>query len=831
MLKDKIAPRDLSFLVAMWHKKPKISTTLRQALTVSAKYNSIAIRAEICLKIEWGLAKMKSTKLITATHESIKNLVPERQARAVAEKAIYFILSVFISKGTAFGMYAPFGAAFLAAVPYENMFSSLLGTILGYILPAEINIGIRYISTAIAVCAIRWTLNDLPAIKSHKLFPPVLAFASTIATGLAVNISTINDFGEAAMYITEATLSGGAAYFFSESMQTFFSKSKKIKQADLVYICLTLFAVILSLASVTIGAISVGKVLSTLVVLFCARFLGLVGGSIAGTAAGVVLGLAASSPSYIMGAYAFGGLIAGLAASFGRFACCASFMAASLVISVQSANPEAIISSVYETLLASAIFLFLHEEIGEKFMGLFSTPAVSTPGANEVKDSVATKLESTSKALIGVSESINMVSEKLALAGASTFEEIYSRAVAKVCENCGLKTFCFSANGSDTADSISAVRTKLTECGKVGVEDFPQSLTKRCNRTNDIVGALNELHREALEKKVSQERVSQVRSFMSEQFSDIGLLLGDIAAEVKNDDNFDIELAPKIASELKHLDIIPLEVTCKHDKLGRVSIEFETNYREDAEIKKLALERRFSRLCGRKLAQPGIAQVADRVKIKLTERPIFDVQVGVAQHVCNGGTLCGDNYTHFYDGSGRMFFLLSDGMGTGGRAAVEGAMTCKVLESLVKAGINFKTALKITNSALMAKSEDEFLATVDLLCADLFTGNINVLKAGAPLTLLRKNDKVVKYAPSSLPIGILNDINIANCEELLTKDDRVLMFSDGAVSQGDEWLAYELAGWTCESAQDFASSLLDKATKNKNFDDDITIAAMKVLEC
>ena len=158
-------------------------------------------------------------------------------------------------------------------------------------------------------------------------------------------------------------------------------------------------------------------------------------------------------------------------------------------------------------------------------------------------------------------------------------------------------------------------------------------------------------------------------------------------------------------------------------------------------------------------------------------------------------------------------------------------MACKVLENLVKAGITFKTALKITNSALMAKSEDEFLATVDLLCADLFTGNVNLLKAGAPLTLLRKNDNVVKYAPSSLPIGILNDINIACCEELLTQDDRVLMFSDGAVSQGDEWLAYELAGWTCESAQDFASYLLDKATKNKTFDDDITIVAMRVLEC
>ena len=771
---------------------------------------------------------MKQIDLITATQQQVKKLIPEKQIQVVMANIVYFILGVFISKGTVFGMCAPFGVAFLSAVPYGKLFPGFIGTLIGYILPSEINIGIRYISTAIAVYAIRWTLNDLPRIKMHKLYIPILAFTATIATGIAINLANISDWGEVAMYITEAILSAGSAYFFGKAAKIFLSRQAKMKQAELVYLCLSIFIVILSLSKVTIGYISVGQVLSILVILFCAKYLGIVGGSIAGTAAGVVLGLSASSPSYIVGAYAFGGLISGLAASFGRFACCISFLVITLVISVQAASAEAMISGVYEVLLASLIFLLLNDQIGEKFTNLFFSQNI-IQSHNEEKERFASKLESTSKALLGISESVNIVSEKLALFEENSLDEICAKSISRVCDNCGLKTFCFDVKSNETADSMANLSTKLKENGKIFLEDFPISFSNRCNRLNALVDNINTLYRESLDRKMAQEQVAQVRSFVSEQFFDIGLLLSDVAAEAKKDEIFDSELAKRVSIELQNLGLIPMEVTCMINTLGRVCIEIETYHLEKSDVQRLSLPRRLSKLCGKKLSQPSITQVADRLKIKLTERPIFDVQVGVAQHICNGGTLCGDNYTYFYDGSGKFIFLLSDGMGTGGRAAVEGAMTCKVMESLIKAEINFQTAIKITNSALMVKSEDEFLTTVDMFSADLFTGNINLMKAGAPLTFLRKNDKVVRYFQSSLPIGILKDVSIASCDNILTSDDRVLMFSDGALSQGDKWLADELAGWTCEDSQAFAEYLLDKAKKSKRFDDDITIVSMKML--
>ena len=53
---------------------------------------------------------------------------------------IYLIGGALVSHGAVFGSYAPFGAAFCAAVPYKNALSAVVGSIFGYILlPWEID--------------------------------------------------------------------------------------------------------------------------------------------------------------------------------------------------------------------------------------------------------------------------------------------------------------------------------------------------------------------------------------------------------------------------------------------------------------------------------------------------------------------------------------------------------------------------------------------------------------------------------------------------------------------------------------------------------------------
>lgn len=530
-----------------------------------------------------------------------------------------------------------------------------------------------------------------------------------------------------------------------------------------------------------------------------------------------------------MGAYAFGGLISGLMSPFGKISCCLSFLAANMIISVQTGSPTVVISEIYEIITASLIFIFLRDDIGDKFVEIFSSP-INYDRHEGLKDTVAMRLDFTSKTLMNIGKSIDVVSEKLAQIRKNKKSNICLNSIDKVCNNCGLKTFCFDTKNSDTLESFLQINEILRSNGKVNKESFPENFAKRCNRKSELANNINALYREAIEKEVSDRRISEVREFVSEQFADMGTLLSEMGKEIRNYKTFDLELAKKITVELKKLKLIPIDVCCRYDKLGKIFIEIEITGTDKNELEKLNLSRKLSKICSRKLDLPCFSHTENVCRIQLSDKPTFNIQIGVAQHICKNGVLCGDNYTYFNNGMGQMVFILSDGMGTGGRAAVEGALACKIMESLIKSGMSFFTAAKITNSALRVKSEDEVLSTLDILNVNLFSGEIKLLKAGAPLTFLKKGNKVIRCAPNSLPIGILKEINVAECSNVLSDNDKILIVSDGAISDGDVWLEDMFKNWINEDSQSFANSVVKRLSNEKisDFDDDITVIAIKL---
>ncbi len=204
----------------------------------------------------------------------------------------------------------------------------------------------------------------------------------------------------------------------------------------------------------------------------------------------------------------------------------------------------------------------------------------------------------------------------------------------------------------------------------------------------------------------------------------------------------------------------------------------------------------------------------------------------MAQHVCGNGRLCGDSWEAFQDGSGRQHLVISDGMGTGGRAAVDGTMASGILSKLMEAGVGVDASLKIVNAALMAKSGDESLATLDLCSVDLFTGEAEFCKAGAPVSFLRKGGEAFMVEAPSLPAGILREVRFSKLNETLEDGDLAVLVSDGAIAGGSEWILKELEEWDGDSPQKLAEKLTEKAVNQRQDgrDDDITVAVLLLQE-
>ena len=212
--------------------------------------------------------------------------------------------------------------------------------------------------------------------------------------------------------------------------------------------------------------------------------------------------------------------------------------------------------------------------------------------------------------------------------------------------------------------------------------------------------------------------------------------------------------------------------------------------------------------------------------------PLYDVEIGSDQHIADGGKLCGDCIDYFSDGMGKTYALVCDGMGTGGRAAVDGNMAVSVMGRLLRSGLSPDSSLQIVNSALMIKSGDESLSTVDLAGIDLYTGGVTLKKAGAPLTYIKKGGRLTAREMPSLPAGILNNIKFSTESIHLKAGDMVVMVSDGVLTGDERWLERLIKTWNEGSAQDLAQAVVQEAIRRRaeTKDDDITAVVVRLTE-
>lgn len=353
-------------------------------------------------------------------------------------------------------------------------------------------------------------------------------------------------------------------------------------------------------------------------------------------------------------------------------------------------------------------------------------------------------------------------------------------------------------------------------------------------RINDITRKENEQSRDELSeeeyirREIILEKTNQIRMVASDQFFSIAGMLEDLAFEFDDAEQFDDLASQKIRRLLGEYDIFPLSVSVIEDKFGRVRVEILTDGVIDLENEKLQKE--IGKICSRYFDIGKVTNFKNEAMLSFNERPNYKLNFGFAQHSAEG-KLCGDTVKIINDNKGHSILIISDGMGKGSRAALDGAMGAGLLSRLINAGFGFDSALKVVNSALLVKSNDESLATLDIAQLDLFTGKCEIFKAGAPASYIIKNGSITKCALSSMPAGILRGIEFAKRTAVLGVDDSIILLSDGITDLGDEWLEsvlYSLGDMECQASADYIlASALEACDKDKIDDMSVIFARLE----
>ena len=745
---------------------------------------------------------------------------------------VYFLCGAVVSHGAVFGSYAPFGAAFCAAVPYQNSLSSALGSILGYILLYPKG-SFRYVATVITIFALRWLLNDIKAVSRSRLFAPLVAMIPLVCTGVVIAAVNYRGQSDIIMCLTEALLSAVGAYFFSQTI-LLSAGSRGIStynQQEIACIVMSGCIFLLSANSLTIAGISIGRILAVTAVLFCAYYGSVSGGCIGGVATGIIFGIGSENFGFVSACYSFGGLMAGLFSYIGRLGTVITFTVCSGIISLGDGFTAKTAAAFYETIIASVIFLFVPKEFGNRISS-FVTPHTDTSHSEGLRRSVIMRLDLASNSLKNISQAVNAVAVRLKDYYSSDIDSVYTKCVEENCTRCGMRAFCWQDVREKKADRFSQITPILKNYGTVDGSDIKKLFNKKCCKSEEMAQSINS-HYESYKCFIAAEaRVSQIRGVVAGQFSGLGDILHDFKEEFESFETYDIAASERVCAYLKSNGFVPIECSCRIDRLGRMTVELELADADRKLLKKNNMVREVSKLCGRTLNAPQITAVSNRSRAVFSEKPKFDVQIGSAQHVCSNGSLCGDSFNYFNDGQGRFVSVISDGMGTGGRAAVDASMAVSIMSKLLKVGFGYDCALSVANSALMVKSQDESLATVDVVSLDLFSGNAEIMKAGAPITFVRQSGKINRIEPTSLPAGILSDIKLTHDNILLNDGDIIVMLSDGAVSISDKWIGAMMRDFDGDEIQTLVNDIIDEATIGSKLgrDDDITVIGVRVVE-
>ncbi len=758
----------------------------------------------------------------TAAVSGLTGRVRKLDIYTLAEYAARAIMGLILGRARLFGAISPFGVAFAAASPDGlRGLVTLLGVLAGSLTLGDLYISIKYIAAAMLV---RATLHFFPELGSKPAKMGV-TFAAMAVIG-AVYVWDANwEVTQAAFYVVEVFLAAGTVYFYEVALSPMGGSeaARDLRALQSVSSLTLLGTLLMSLGSLELfGAMSVGRCLAVVVIMFAVFKGGTSTGCVAAAALGLLMDLAQSGPPFFTLSYTMCALIAGIFTREGRLVFLLVY-AASGAISVLWARPWGVgAPPLYENFAASVIFMALPEELLSRLRYLLPSGA-SGFGFLKAREYTRDRVELCAQAFRGIYEAVRASDSQYG----ENIAEIFDRASDAVCRSCPMSPRCWQQEYVDTLDIMNNLTPILTERGSADLADLPERFRESCQRPERLVGAINAEARVFLTRRQYRARLRESRGAAYNQYYDISAVLASLARELGGE----IEVEPALEIRLrKYLRGMAIDASIAVFRLrgGRLRAEIRSKSLYVLKRDKQYLDK-LSEVLGVRLCTAEGPQDQDR--LVLLEAEPLAAAVGVAGSKRAGESVSGDRSRCFRTDEGYLYVALSDGMGSGPEAAKSAEEALGVLERFLKAGVEPDVALRILSDIFLLKNETDIeSATVDLLCLNMFTGEAGIFKYGAAPSYIRKNTSVRRLTGFALPVGFRSSPPLRNvyAKMRLTGGAWAVMISDGVTSGGeDKWLR-ELVSAHTGDASELAKSILEAASARGGLTDDATVIAVKV---
>ena len=361
---------------------------------------------------------------------------------------------------------------------------------------------------------------------------------------------------------------------------------------------------------------------------------------------------------------------------------------------------------------------------------------------------------------------------------AQLFEDIARR----TCQECEHHAYCWGSNFYGTYQTIFDVVNAAQTKGKIERRDVSPEFLQFCKKGEEFVRMVNR-HFEVYRLNLSWEnRLGKSVNLAQDQLKGISRQLRSMEQYMTKQLHCDSRLEHLIEDELARRGVRISQVSAlmdtDHDRLDvTLSLEQEVSGKRRRDVLRL-----ISHIAEREMETAEVRPCGKGLWVwRLRERLAYKIDCGLVS--IGKMEVNGDSYVCGPLRYGRYLLALSDGMGTGEGAKEESALALELLERLLNMGMDEAEAIRLLNSVLVLHSRDETFTTLDLALVDLVSGHMHLAKSGGAVTFLKSRDRVVIYHSDTLPIGIMEHVDVEIYEETLQPGDILVLISDGVLDQ------------------------------------------------
>ncbi len=754
-------------------------------------------------------------------NEEASDFVADKGVGLILKSLLFFFLSLGFSSFNAFEEISPFALAFLSAVPFKFCLPAFLGSCLGYFLSAGGYGILKYIGALILVCLFRLIMTKRFREKDSTLINCIVSFCVMLLCGLVYLWLTDLYLRSLIRLVIECVLCLCAGYFFITAFSTpglkgsVFSMGKKNILSLVMSLCISMMC----MASLSFQGISPGRIFVSVVIMFICLYKGIGAGAVSGALAGVFLCLSPER-AYLFPCFVMASLVAGAVSESGQVILPVVYTAVFAVTGFICSDSWEGLLSLVEPVIACAAFILIPASKISSLQDLFDK-IVSVP-KNITDLQVADTLSAASRNVYAVAQIVSDVSDKLDKIINPEVNRLFSALQQKVCDGCEKKADCWNRDFDITARDILFI---------AGIEEGRGgriTLAVTCKRYDLLCNAVSASYPAYSATMASKAKVSEMRRILTDQFVTLSDFLSELSENVCESRTRDKGKSAYLKTVLRDSGIAVECLDCFYFR-GRISVEIALyDSVENAPVRKIKNLLEF--ITKRLFEEPEIHTKEADILIVFKEKASCKIISGYSQRSLRAGTLCGDTVTVFTSGCNFFNAVISDGMGTGSRAAIDSTMTVSMIEKLICSDFSYKSALRLVNSALIMKSTDESIATLDAVQINPYTCKACFYKAGGALSFIRRNDRVTVIEKPSLPMGIIRNTSFASEERQLGKGDIVLLVSDGVTGQDCSWINDELLAWSKSDMQSLSAHIasLARLRSEGNARDDISVIALRI---